>query len=148
LAIVATVLLWPRLPRSAVRALESADTYEVLSLDPRRPDSASPNDFHRYRVLGKTSVTDPSTRTRLNESLRKAVEPIYTSLPKCFNPRHGVRVTHAGQTTEFLICFECHQARLWQDGGPAGHWVTDGTPKALFDAVLRAAGVPLPPADE
>jgi hypothetical protein len=29
---------------------------------------------------------------------------------KCFDPRHGIRVTRGGVTVDFVICFQCFQA--------------------------------------
>ncbi len=146
-AALAAALLWPRLPRPAGRALASADRYELLSIEPDLDDARSPGDFHRHRVLGRTVVTDPVTRARLNAALRAGVEPIYTSRPKCFSPRLGIRVTAIGRTTDLVICFGCRQAQVWQADRFVTDWTTDRTPKALFDQVLQAAGVPLP-ADE
>ena len=143
-AVVAVVLAWPRLPFTAARALDGADKYELLSLDWERSESPSPDDFYRHRVLGHTEIDDGTVRQRLNAALRHGVESPLTSLPMCFNPRHGIRVVRGGHETDFLICFECHQVQVWRDGHVVATWTTDASPKAAFDEALKSAGVPLP----
>ncbi len=149
MAAVAAVVLWPRLPRVAGRALATADRYELLSIEPERADPPSAGDFHRHRVLGRTPVADPAVRRRLEAALRAGVAPVYTSRPKCFSPRLGIRVVAAdGRATDFVICFGCQQAQVWEGDRLVADWTTDRTPKAAFDQVLQTAGVPLPPDDD
>ena len=54
--IAGVVLLWPRMPRRAAEVLDGADRYELLSLDPQRPELPSPEHFHGFRVLGQTTA--------------------------------------------------------------------------------------------
>jgi hypothetical protein len=150
LAIAATCLLlaviglWPRLPRVASKTLDRAETYELLSLSPERADAATPGLFHGFRVLGQTTITDRGTQARLNHALARGVESLFTNRPRCFNPRHGIRATVAGQTTDFVICFECEQVQVWRDGERIGDWSTAASPQPIFDEALRQAGVELP----
>lgn len=60
----------------------------------------------------------------------------------CFNPRHGIRVSHNTKRTDFVICFECLQVKVHGEG--QGDFLVSDFPKAIFDKVLRDAGVPLP----
>jgi hypothetical protein len=147
-AVVAPTALLPRLPRAASGALIGADQFELISLEPERSDTSAATDFHRHRVLGRTVVNDLAVRRRLAAALRGGVDPIYTSRPVCFSPRLGVRLVADGQTTDFVICFGCRQGQVWQGGRVIADWTTDRTPKAAFDQVLRAAGVPLAADDE
>ena len=132
-----------RLPRIASAALDGADRYELLSLDPRLPVPAAPDLFHGFRVLGQTVVNDQGARQELNRALRKGAESGFTNRPRCFNPRHGIRVTQAGRTTDFLICFECEQVQVWSGDQRVADWRTDASPLPTFDQVLQQAGVPL-----
>jgi hypothetical protein len=132
-----------RLPRVASTALDAADRYELLSLDPRLRVPATPDLFHGFRVLGQTVVSDEGTRRELNRALRKGAESIFANRPRCFNPRHGIRVTRAGRTTDFLICFECEQVEVWSGDQLVADWMTDSSPQPMFDQVLQHAGVPL-----
>lgn len=132
-----------RLPGVASAALDGADRYELLSLDPRLRVPATPDLFHGFRVLGQTVVSDDRTRRELNRALRKGAKSIFANLPRCFNPRHGIRVTRAGTTTDFLICFECEQVQVWSGDQRVAEWMTDSSPQPTFDHVLQQAGVPL-----
>lgn len=145
--IAAVIALWPRMPRVASDALETANQYELLSLDPERPEVPSPDLYHGYRVLGRTVVVDSATRQRLNRALRGGVESVFANRPRCFNPRHGIRVTRAGQVMEFVICFECQQVQVWNGSQPVADWSTDSSPQSVFDDVLRQANLPLPSAE-
>ena len=157
LAVVALVVVMgppPRLPRVASDALDNAEQYEVLSIAPRLPEpdssgpfrglsvtgraSDAPDVLRGYRVLGRTSVTDPVVRRRLNEALRDGVRRGPGAL--CFKPRHGIRVTSSGTRTDLLICFECARSHVWS-GEQHDAWTTDGSPQPVFDEVLRSAGV-------
>jgi hypothetical protein len=134
--------LWSRrndMPAAARAALEQADTFELLSLNPRLAE----DEFHNRRVLGRTAVTNPSTRARLAEALRNGARESDGSVMACFNPRHGIRATRAGRVTDLVICFECRQVHVYRDGKRAGSFLTTASPQAAFDRVLRDAGVPL-----
>ena len=81
------------------------------------------------------SVIDPLGGSWFVESL--------TTRYRCFNPRHGIRVTSGGVTTDLLICFECKEAVVFRDGQRVADWTTGRSPQADFDEALRQAGVPL-----
>jgi len=142
--LAAAVVLWPRLPRVASTALSGAEQYTLLSIDPRRPEQLAGDEFHGFRVLGQTSVSDPAVRGRLNAALRSGVKVSLQSRKRCFNPRHGIRVTSGGVTTDLLICFECELGVVFRDRERVAEWETTGrSPQAVFDEVLGEAGVPL-----
>lgn len=141
--IAAAILLWPRMPGVASVALDTAEQYELLSLDPERADAPSPDLFHDYRVLGKTVITDRATRARLDKALRGGVKRAFSRV-RCFSPRHGIRVTTGGQTTDIVICFECAQVQVWNGSQRIADWDTGASPQPVFDNVLREANVPLP----
>ncbi len=131
------------IPGEARLILEQAEEFELLSIDPGRPQEKPKDDFHAYIVLGKTLVKDAGTRKSLIEAFKKGVsedaEPAW-----CFIPRHGIRATHGGKTADFLICFECQQVRLYYGDKKEEHGflITD-FPQPVFNKVLTDAGVPL-----
>lgn len=139
------VALWPRLPGAASDPLARADQYELLSIDPDRPEQLSPDLFHGYRVLGTTIISEPGARAQLTDALRGGVKSIFGTRNNCFTPRHGIRVTSGGITTDILICFECQQARVFIGEQSVADWMTDRSPQPTFDRVLLEAGVALPP---
>jgi hypothetical protein len=137
-------LRWHGMPLVAARALADADQYEVLSLQPLRSYSGQPR-FYGHKILGQMTVTDPATRQRLNAALQSGVRESDGRMMACFNPRHGIRLTRAGVTTDFVICFECRQIQVWRDGKVIASFLTSASPQPVFDEVLQKANVPLAP---
>lgn len=140
--IAAVVYFLPRMPSTASQALNSADRFEVFSLDPSPVDERTPQSFRGYRILGSTVISDSATQTRLSDSLRNSVD-IAWSVPRCFSPRHAVRVTHGAKVTDFLICFECFQVEVWEDRTRIASWITSTSPQRVFDDIFQGAGIPM-----
>ena len=101
-------------PAEVVKALESAEEFELLSLDPDfRNSDKSEKGFHEYKVLGKTKVKDKKDRKKLVEALKKGVKDSEGMVAACFNPRHGIRVkAEKDKTVDLVICFECLQIEV------------------------------------
>jgi len=133
-------LRWREMPRVVSRALDQANTYELLSLNPylSRPD------YYNHAILGRVAIADRATRERLNSELAAGARLSDGRVMACFNPRHAIRVTGAdGVVTDVVICFECRQVQVRRDGKQIGWFPTDASPQAAFDEVLRRAGVRL-----
>ncbi|HEY2589135.1 MAG TPA: hypothetical protein VGI81_25555 [Tepidisphaeraceae bacterium] len=129
----------------ALRPLDGAERYELFSLEPWMGVPApGAGWFCNHAILGRVVITDRAVQDRLNTALRAGAWESDGSVGACFNPRHGIRVTHAGVNTDYLICFECRQVQVWRDGKLSHTFLTAPTPQPPFDDVLRAAGVPLP----
>ena len=62
-----------KIPESARAALEKADRFELLSIDPDRQQEKTKDDFHGWKVLGKTQIKDADTRKKLVAALKKGV---------------------------------------------------------------------------
>ena len=77
-------------------------------------------------------------------ALKKGVEENDGTVANCFNPRHGIRATHEGNTVELVICFECLSMQAYLGAERSGA-LTTASPERTFDDVLRAAKVPLAP---
>ena len=133
-----------RLPADVVKALAKAETFELLSLSPEELEKPPEGAFHRWRVLGRTSVKDVDVRKRLVTAVEKGVAEA-TGPAKCFDPRHGVRVTRGGTTTDLAICFHCRQLYVYR-GETVGELVyVSPAPESVLDKVLKDAGVTLAP---
>jgi hypothetical protein len=135
------------LPRSSLTALRDADQFELLSLSPSmklsfRPE-ASLDKFYNHEILGRATITDRSTRQQLANALRTAARDSDGSVAACFNPRHGIRVTRAGQVTDFVICFECSVVHIHRGGKPVAYVPLTRSAEPFFDAALRQARLPL-----
>jgi hypothetical protein len=139
------------IPAMELRALERGEAYELVSLDPdprKRVDQASTDGFHGWFVLGRTAIEDPDVRRKLNEALSNGVRNSGNMAAKCFNPRHAIRVTLGDEVIDFVICFECRQVAVFTGNSEAEWFLTSDLPQAVFDDVLKQAGVPLLPRSE
>jgi len=122
--------------------LEKADEFEVLSLDPMKLKEKPKDDFHGYKVLGKTTVKKDDKKAIL-DALHAGLKASDGSVADCFNPRHGLRATHDGKTVDLVICFECLAMQTFVGDKSAGTMPTTAAPQKVFDKVLTDAKVPL-----
>src|SRR5262249_36926151 len=130
-----------KFPDGALKVLEKADSYELLSLDPGT--EGVKDGFHGWKVLGKTTVKDKKARALVLGALKKGVAE--RGRPwKCFEPRHGPRATHGGTTVELVICFECGQVVVHVGKAESKVW-TSPSPEPTLDKVPKDAGVKLAP---
>jgi hypothetical protein len=132
-----------KIPDNLRAMLEKADQFELFSLSPDELKEKPKDGFHGWKVLGKTTVKDAETRQKLLAALQKGVADSDGSVARCFNPRHGIRVTHDGKTADFIICFECLQVKAFA-GDKSHDFLTTRSPQPAFDTVLKEAKVPLP----
>lgn len=132
-------------PADAITAIENAETFTLYSLDPGRtgPKDAKEK-FYDWAVLGRTDVADSAVRKQLVAALWKGVAESDGMVAGCFNPRHGVRVTHKGKTVDFILCFECLSVRV-TDGKRRGTFLITRSPQPAFDKALTDLRVPLAP---
>ena len=136
-----------KIPDNVRTILEKAEKFEVLSLSPERLKEKPKDDFHGWRVIGRTTVA-AADREKLVAAFKKGVADNDGTVAACFNPRHGIRVTHDGKTADFVICFECLQVHAYLgDKDEKGFLVTQ-SPQAAFDTVLKTAKVPLAGAEK
>jgi hypothetical protein len=149
-----------KIPDDVNAALEKAESFELFSLDPDEipadsadssesgPSSAKKDEqrFQIWPALGSTTITDKAQREKLIAALQKGVAENDGMAAACFNPRHGIRVKHAGKVYDVVICFECMSASTYVDNVRRKGFLVTRTPQPEFDAVLKAANVPLPKA--
>lgn len=136
-----------KIPDSALTALESAQQFELLSLDPNfDPDRRPKEEFHGWRSLGRIVVNDAETRDHLVRALKKSVEERKgKGVPKCFNPRHGIRVTRDGKTNDLVICFECLQVKTFENDKRGQDFLIGESAEfaeSLFNRVLTKRRIP------
>src|SRR5262249_13241443 len=101
------------------------------------------DNFHGWKVLGKTAVKEKADRGKLVEALEKGIKENDGTVAACFNPRHGIRVAKGDKTIDLVICFECFSLEVWK-GEERSSVLTTGSPQKAFDKVLTDAKVPLP----
>ena len=134
-----------KMPAEAKLALQSAEKIEFYSLNPIEPDESTEGEkFNGWLVLGETIIEAEETRNTLVDSLRKGVNASDGSVAGCFNPRHGIRVTHNDKVHDFVICFECLQVQWIIDSERQPGFLTTDSPARAFNKILKDADVPLP----
>ena len=132
-----------KIPDHLQTILENAEQFDLLSLDPKDSKEKPKNNFHGWRVLGKTTVRDAETRKKLLAAFKKGVAENKGEVARCFNPRHGIRVTHDGKILDFVICFECYQVHAFAGDKQDKSFLVTDSPQATFDNVLKEANVPM-----
>jgi len=132
------------IPEAALVALQQATHFELLSLDPEHLEGPPPDAFHRFRVIGRTNITDAAIRQQLVATLEAGAHHHGKTAVACFFPRHGVHVIENNMAYDFVICFQCDKTLVYQDGIPFGDFGVTKAPQATFDRVLIQAKVALP----
>jgi hypothetical protein len=130
-----------KLPATASAILDGAESIELLSIDPKDRPSGAGDDFHGWKVLGRAALRDPDRRRAVVEALRRGVEEA-DDAEGCFEPRHGLRATKGGLSADLVICFSCRWIEV-RAGGETAFVRMSGSPRAMFNAILRAAAVEL-----
>jgi hypothetical protein len=129
-----------KLPAAVLAALEKGEGLELYSLN---GDTDEPGGWHGAKVLGRTTVRAAADRKALASALKKGVEEGKDGA-RCFIPRHGVRVAHAGKRYDLLICFECRWPYVYTDGSDKPLvLLTSETPQKALNKLLTDAKVPL-----
>jgi Protein of unknown function (DUF1559) len=132
------------IPAAAKAILDTAESLELLSLDLLTPDDNPKGTFHGWKVLGKKAIDKAEVRKSLVLVFEKGVAEYKEMGKKCFLPRHGIRVKHAGKVADFVICFECNNVRVYVDGGVETEFLVSDSPAKTFNNILKDAGVKLP----
>lgn len=129
-------------PAEVWTALEHAETYEVLALDPA--SERSQRDYYNYRVIERVNVNDAQTRQAITTALRAGFHSANTSavLACIFAPRHAVHAISAGREYDLVLCFHCSQAEVTATGAKLLSVSHDVQP--LLDAVLEHAAATRP----
>src|SRR5262245_11919472 len=91
-----------KLPADVTGVLDKAEAIELLSLDPKPLEKKTKDDFHGYKVLGKTVLKTKADREKIVKALKKGIDDSKGLVAGCFNPRHGIRATVGGTTVELV----------------------------------------------
>jgi hypothetical protein len=128
-----------------------AEIFELLSIDPSEINSQQqPPElevFHRYRVLGKTTIGDQAMRQVLISALNRSIAKSLGGGMHCFNPRHAIHAVHGRKSIDVLICFECGYLAIQIDADRLPMETIARGEQPVFDGMLTAANVPLAPVD-
>ncbi len=150
IAAVMLAALWPlpglpsgrSIPDPVLKELQSAERFEVISLDPRRRGDPL-DEYHGWKVLGRTWVGG-ARREKLVEALKSGVFWQGNIIFNCFVPRHGIRLIRGFQVVDLVISFECRQVQVYVPDEQADGFLISGSPQLVFNEILRGARIPLP----
>jgi hypothetical protein len=96
---------------------DPAVALELAAVHPyRQATDGGPQVESGHQRLSSSTLTDARARAALGRALIDAVERSNGMAAMCFNPRHAVTLTVAGQKVSWIICLECLQIQLWIDG--------------------------------
>jgi len=133
------------LPKAVREAFEKATEFDLYSLDPDRGEGnqKGADAFHGWKVLGKTTVKGADVAV-VRDAIEKGRKDSDGAVAACFQPRHGLRFTHGKKTYDFVLCFECLSAQIYEGETQVGRFLTTSSPLKLLNKVLSDAKVPLP----
>lgn len=126
--------------------LRAAPVWELISLDPEWTEPTEPyaDDAPREHgavVLGRTMISDPAVREDLVAQLEQAVAAPGDGQLACFAPRHMIRLQHAGQSLDLLICFQCRKAYAVINGQRQRFFSLSPAPEAAINQILTDQGI-------
>lgn len=143
---------WPGIKDAKATELEKvirgAERIEVFSLHPypeldasgKMIDHGEGRQLHQWRILGKGEVVDAAEKDQLAVSLGAGIRANDGNAALCFSPRHAMRCFTGEKHTDIIICFECWQLRVGNEGEKYDLLLTTGEPAAEFDRVFKARG--------
>ena len=97
--------------------------------------------LHGWLILDACPIADDPTRNRIFAAFDEGIDqaPPSERSPDCFNPRHAISVTGPnGVRNDWLICFQCSNWYLYEDGTMVGGGGTSDSPAGFFDRIISA----------
>ncbi|MFO0956997.1 MAG: hypothetical protein U0800_05955 [Isosphaeraceae bacterium] len=144
----AAKLEWSRGGAGLTRAIDEAEVLTLYSID-GISGYEYPEDVERLRsipVLGRMDISQGDSRAQILSAIKQGYEPSrITSGNSCFDPRHAIRIEKGGETSDYVICFECHWVRIFIGDSTNFRSLTiSEAPRQAFDDLLTSKGIPLP----
>jgi len=135
-------------PDGSLNILKQSHQLTLFSVKPRESFfGQSKHTFHDHEILGQITLTETDAKLSLLSSLLDGLvaapgDNINNIAFGCFEPRHGIRAKHQGNTVDLLICFRCHGFRIYQskkrDFFPG---FINSYPQPTFNQMLTAANI-------
>jgi hypothetical protein len=149
------------------RNVPAPEEMELISIDPHpkepiySPEKQKALDPEKYfrvddylacPILGRVKIEEEATRKEIMNLIQTGFNRTVKDRPKCFFPRHVVRVKNKGTGVDFVICLEC-LATVIQDGDAKsfgierrqGGFRLSEQEVARLNAPLVQAGIPIAP---
>lgn len=112
--------------------------------DLKQENADSDDHFHGFPILGKVDIKDVGRRKQIMDALKSGMSQSDGTVAKCYWPRHGVREVSKGKTVDYVICFECLQLKIHNDGKEKTV-PTTRRPQSVLNKHLKDAKIPLAP---
>lgn len=122
--------IFPRAPE--IDGVGDDETYEKLLA------TVTPDFFHGYPVLQTATTSEPGSIDDLLKSVTRSMRASAYGA-KCFDPRHGLRLTRGDAHLDLVICYECEHVQLWEAGTEHPYETIAESSKDALDRFLAAA---------
>jgi hypothetical protein len=120
--------------------------YSIEGDEMRFLDVKTDEYFHDFPVYGKTEIGDPEKIAELLMALRDAISSAPKTGAWCFSPRHGMQIMGENGTTDYVICFQCFQYKVFRGTEKVqGYGLLNPVAEPTFDKILKDSGIPLSP---
>lgn len=134
-------------PDGSLDILKQSHQLTLFSVKPRESFGQSKHTFHDYEILGQIALTETDAKLSLLSSLFDGLvaapgDNMNNIAFGCFEPRHGIRAKHQGNTVDLLICFKCHRFRIYQSN--KRDFISgfiNSYPQPTFNQMLTAANI-------
>jgi len=127
------------LPKEVADALKNSDEFELYTLNPADSKPAgekSPEYFHGWKIVDHKPVGDKKERAKLATAFIEGTKEAKGAM-RCFEPRHGVRVTRDGKRYDFVMSFECLQSVVCEGNTEEGFTIRHrSTTGSAFDIAV------------
>jgi len=135
-----------KLPANVAEALHAPEKATLYSLEPQKRASPEDKQFYNYKVLGHIDLDQKQMMIAADE-FQSAIAGWNGWRAECFEPRHALRVTAKNHIYDFILCYQCDQIYVNQDGEFAASLGASGSAKVL-NALFGAAGIPVSKTEE
>ena len=123
-------------PNNSVQIFDLGKKVTVFAL---KPDGKIENaeEFHGYSVLGKTEIKDEDFQGLIKRAFLDSLLG-GKEAAKCFNPRHGLRISDDKTSVDLVICFECKNFVSYVEG-QQGEGEISNSAEILYNQILKDA---------
>ena len=129
------------LPSELAEVLREAAAWTIYALEPAMEEPIE-DGFHGYPVRGQATINSRSDRAQLSHALAQGIAGNQDMIAKCFLPRHGIRAESGDRVCDLVICFECLQIKVHDNGEARTEQVlTTSGPQRIFDRIYRNEGL-------
>ena len=96
--------------------------------------------LHGWEILQSCELQSNRNRAMVFKAFQQGQEEMTASEVTpldCFQPRHGIRKIVDGETTDYLICFQCRNYMVWTNEQQTGGGATSDSPRVTLDEILE-----------